>query len=174
MQFLSEEDFFVGSGHLYHQQQHKTNEGGLLFLPISVGNDDKGNDVVYQAHEIGRPILNALQQVENSENAEVALRALLNVRSKFHRLGGLSTVRDVLDQTVFLQALNWARQTRTNEAFRVARALSLERLAIRPSSPQTWFWHAQLLGEMGDQNAADNANTRAMDLGLGQGGQFAT
>lgn len=132
------------------------------------------NDVAFQAQNVGRSTLTALQSSSSAFNngREEDLKALLRIRGNIRKLGGLQSVRDVLSLGILIEAMKVAKETRTSEAFRIARALSLERMAIKPTSPQTWAWHAKLLQAMGDWSAAESAKVRATDLGLGQGGQF--
>ena len=163
--FLSKEDFENGEA---LSQNHDTNEEDQLFI-FNPGNI-KENDVLLQIEEVGKPIVMALSYLADEKHDVLALRSLLNVRSKFNRIGGLESTRDTLDQTLLVHALRCARKNR--EFTRYAYFLSLERLLKRPCSPQNWIWHGEILELSSDFSGAEAAHAKAMDLVMGKGGRI--
>jgi len=132
----------------------------------------ENNDVEDVTKRVGIPAVEALVAADGGSVTIAEMNRLLVLRPSLQSLGGLASQRDALEQAIFLSAMRWAKHTNDPSAMRIARALSMERLAARPASPQAWFWQAQVAGLLGDLSGAHNAKTRAVDLGLGQGGQF--
>ena len=120
-----------------------------------------GGDVGLALKQVGLPVSVALAAF--SENPENGARQLLGLRDSFPRLGGASNHQDILDFAI-------VRGLR--RVPRLGLAMSNERLARRPQSPQTWIQHSSLLGALGDDQGCAAARLRGRDLGFEQGGTF--
>jgi hypothetical protein len=87
----------------------------------------RGGDNVLFTREVGRPVALAIAAFGDANYAEAA-RLLRSVRNIAHRFGGSHAQRDLLDLTLIEAALRCGHQG-------LARALTTERAALRPTSP---------------------------------------
>jgi tetratricopeptide (TPR) repeat protein len=123
---------------------------------------DNANDAnVAMTRIIGLPFCRALKAFAEEKYGE-AVDLLMPVRYLIHRLGGSRAQRDILAWTLIEAALRAGR-------YKLALALSSERLAIKPSSPQNWAFEARALEGLGEIERAVRSRAKAESLFSGSG-----
>ena len=123
------------------------------------------------------------------EDFRAVVQYLLPLRRHWHRLGAAQVQQDVFELTLLvalakqanvqldpnLEEQRSASLKRTQEeefALRLVRSLASERIHAKKLCPQSWMFYAKVLHELDDPAYADSAYRRALDLGLGQGGNL--
>ena len=109
---------FVGAGR---------RDSARRVLETQVAAMQRGGDNVIFTREVGRPVALAIAAFGDGNYAETA-RLLRSVRNIAHRFGGSHAQRDVLDLTLIEASLRGGHHG-------LARALTAERAALRPTSP---------------------------------------
>jgi hypothetical protein len=139
---------------------------------------------------IGIPLIRSFYWFAK-RNYSQTVRDLLHIRAHLPLLlGGRSAQRDIIDQTLlvasaFAAGIDDSGIEKRINAFDnslvpliskedapkilLTKALAAERVSQKPYSPQSWMWNARILRHAGDIDQAAAANSRALDLGMGQG-----
>lgn len=122
------------------------------------------NDVVDRVERAGRPIVAALAWMAQDLNDPCkAFDELFAVRHLFAQIGGMQSHREVLDETLMFAASR-ACERNPNKYGLLADALSMERIALRPGSAQTWYWRCTIMRALGRESMAVSAHKRAYEL----------
>ena len=114
------------------------------------------DDNVAMTREVGLPFCRA-QQAFAKGHYEEAVERLLPIRYQTHKLGGSHAQRDVIAMTLIEACLRAGR-------YRLARTLINERIALKPTSPQSWKMLARARQGAGDALGARKARARAASL----------
>jgi len=114
------------------------------------------DDNVAMTREVGLPFCRA-QQAFAKGNYDEAVDRLLPIRHLTHKLGGSHAQRDVIVMTLIEAALRAGK-------CRLARTLINERIALKPTSPQSWKMLARARDGAGDKGGARKAQARAASL----------
>ena len=118
-----------------------------------------------------------------------AVKLMLPLRTIWHKLGLTHAQADVFDLTLIVALAKLAkvelnpdfetqssgnvdRSQKEQYALQLARSLASERIHSKKLCPQSWMLYAKVLHECNDPAYADSAYRRALDLGLGQGGNL--
>lgn len=133
-------------------------------LPLEFVAQNTKNDIVDRVENVGKPLVAALALMAEDLNDPCrAFDALFASRAKFHLIGGLNSHREVLEETlVFAASRACARDPEKYGT--LADALSMERLALRPGSAQTWYWRCSIMRSLGNERQAIKAHKRAYEL----------
>ncbi|UUX52082.1 tetratricopeptide repeat protein [Nisaea acidiphila] len=105
---------------------------------------------------VGEPFCKALKAFAE-ENYGAVVEALLPIRYRTRYLGGSHAQRDIIGLTLLEAALRAGQ----NE---LALALSSERTALKPTSPQNWRFAARAHRGLGDHGRAAEAEAHAVAL----------
>ena len=105
------------------------------------------------SREVGLLIFKVLRDFSNNEYGS-CVDWVLQVHRQIYRIGGSAAQRDLIHWTATEAALR-------GKYFELALALSSERTAAKPTSPQNWRLAARAFHGGGDQNNAAKANEKA-------------
>jgi tetratricopeptide (TPR) repeat protein len=112
-----------------------------------------GDSNAHNTREVGLPIARAIVALA-AGRPDAAVRELLPIRSRGHRIGGSHAQRDLVQLTCIGAALAAGDG-------RLARALASERTEAKPASPVNWRLTARSLEALGDHGAAKAASRHA-------------
>ena len=127
----------------------------LLAAQTRLAQEGRGVNAM-MAREVGLPVCLALDAFGKGDYA-TTVELFLNLRPKANRFGGSHAQRDVLTQTLIVAALK-------NGQHRLARALSNERMALKPKSASSHAFLARAFAGLGDTSAAAKAEKTAASL----------
>ncbi len=132
---------FVGAG-LELEAQHliESREQWLKTNP-----NPRMNNVAMTT-DIGLPVCKAILEFGRENYAKV-IEHLYPIRRRIHEFGGSHAQRDAVLKTLLEAALRGGR-------YDLARALSSERISVRPRSPYNWLKHAAALEGLGEATQA--------------------
>ena len=102
-----------------------------------------------------------------------AVHRLLPLKSHLRHLGGSVLDQEIVLMTLIESALRSPDAESADHGLVLARALLVERTALRTGSAQSWLRYAAVLDRQGDVMGADGARRNAYIMGIGQGGHSA-
>lgn len=105
------------------------------------------------SREVGIPVCEALIAFGEGRHDQV-VTTLYPLRRAFQRFGGSHAQRDAMQRTLLESALRSGQ-------FRLARALTAERLAVRETGVYSWTQRARALRGLGDAVGAHEADAKA-------------
>jgi tetratricopeptide (TPR) repeat protein len=114
---------------------------------------ERGGTNGMMTRDVGLPLARALLAFSRGDFS-TAVELLLEVRTIAHRFGGSHAQRDLIHLTLVEATLRAGKS-------KLARALSAERTALKPSNPFNWRLTARALELDGDRSGAGAARARS-------------